>query len=172
MNKLAITAFLFFLLPHICEAQEKDQYDKKYDWRIRQEVLYGVYIPKDVGEAILQLNKLTDEESKNKFKAIPEEQVTEKLFFSLGRWITHNWGLFEGSRLSVYMQGIGVHHPDDMARFIITAYHRSLNKKPLEIKQLIEFYQEKAKKRKEERMKRGTILHEETRQREKPEGGQ
>jgi len=171
MNKSIFFLGAFLMCMPFCEAQEKDAYDKKYDWRIRQKILYGVYIPKDVNEAVLELNRLTDEESKKKYMELPEEQATKVLYFSLGRWITHNWGLFEGSRLSVAMQNMGIHHPDDMARFIMITFHRSLNKKPLEIKELIQVFQEKSKMEKEEKMKRGTIIHEETRQREKPEGG-
>lgn len=171
MNKSIFFVAAFLACLPFCEAQEKDAYDKKYDWRIRQEILYGVYIPKDVSEAILELNRLTDGESKEKYMAIPEEHVTNALFFSLGRWMTHNWGLFEGSRLSVAMQNMGIHHPDDMARFIMIVFHRSLHKKPLEIKELMKVFHEKNQKQKEERLKQGTIIHEETRQREKPGGG-
>lgn len=169
---MVTAVFLFFLSFNICEAQEKDDYDKKYDWRIRQEVLYGVYIPKDVPETFIQLNRLIDEKSKAKFKSMPEDQVDTKLFFSLGRWMTYNWSLYDGSRLSVHMQGLGIHHPEDMARFIMIAYHRSLNKKPLEIKELIEAFKEKEKRQKEERLKQGTIIFEETRIKDKPNGGQ
>jgi hypothetical protein len=171
MNKIAFSVIFLFLSLPFCEAQEKDEYDKKYEWRIRQEILYGVYIPKDVSDAIVQLNRLTDEESKLKYKSLPEDQVTGKLFFSLGRWITHNWGLFEGSRLSVSMQDMGIYHPDDMARFIMVVFHRSLNKKPLEIKALMKFYQEKYERQKEERIQNGTIIHEERRPAKKQDGG-
>lgn len=171
MHRTFFFGMLFLLSISICEAQEKDEYDEKYDWRIRQEVLYGTYIPRDVSDAIIRLNQLTDEESKKKYMSIPEEQVTHALFFSLGRWITHNWGLFEGSRLSVSMQAMGIHHPDDMARFIMVVFHRSLLKEPLEIKELVELFEEKNQKEKEERLKSGTIIHEETRKVDKPAGG-
>ena len=171
MIKPVVFCLSILMIPSFLQAQEKDAYDKKYEWKTRQEILYGVYIPKDVNEALLQLNKLIDEESKAKFKSLPEAEVNSKLFFSLGRWITYNWSLYDGSRLAVYMQNMGIYHPDDMAGFIITVYHRSLNQKPLEIKQLMKFYQEKNQKEKEKRQKRGTILFEEKRQLEKPEEG-
>jgi hypothetical protein len=162
----------------VCLSQEQpgggggggDPYQDKYEWRIRQEVLYGVYIPKDVNEVLLQMNKLVDEPSKAKFKQLTEEEATHKLFFSLGRWMTHNWGLYEGSRLSVHLQSLGIHHPDDMVRFLVMIFHRSLNRKPLEIKALIKFYQEKNEQNKQERLRKGTILHEEKRKATKPAG--
>lgn len=148
--------------------QSKNPDEEKYEWRLRQEVLYGVYIPKDVNEVFLELNKKMDEPSKNKFKSLDEEVGTHKLFFSLGRWMTHNWGLYEGSRLSKYMQDMGVHHPDDMVRFFMIAYHRNLNRKPLEIKELLQQIQEKEKLEKQERIERGTIIYEEKRKLKQP----
>ncbi len=143
--------------------QQNDPYEEKYQWRIQQEELYGVYIPKDVNDALIQLNKLIDKESKAKFKAMPEEQAVHKLFFSLGRWMTHNWSFYDGSRLTVYLQNMGIHHPDDMCRFIIRVYHRSLNKKDLGIKQLLEDIHAKEEARKAERLKKGVIIYEERR---------
>lgn len=175
-HTILILLLLIMGIRNACNAQEKDPYEEKYEWRIRQEVLYNVYIPADVNDAILQLNKLIDEESKGKYRQLPEEEITRKLFFSLGRWITYNWSLYDGSRLSVYMRELGIFQPDDMAGFIMIAFHRSLNKKPLKIRELVTYYQEKEKKEKEERLKKGTILFEEKRQLEKPapenKGGQ
>lgn len=156
------------LLPAQPPKQSKDPYQEKYEWRLSQEVLYGVYIPKDVNEVFLELNKKMDEPSKNKFKNLNEEAAAKKIFFSLGRWMTHNWGLYEGSRLSKYMQDMGVHHPDDMVRFFIIAYHRNLNRKPLEIKELLQQIQEKEKLEKQKRIESGTIIYGEKRKLKQP----
>ncbi|MEY3053337.1 MAG: hypothetical protein RLY31_3122 [Bacteroidota bacterium] len=126
---------------------ENDTYETKYAWRIRQEMLFGSYIPKDLQEVFLELNRKTDERSRQLFRSMPEDAAVEKLFFSLGRWMTHNWSLYEGSRLSRYFQELGVYHPDEMVSLIIVAYHRSLNRKPLEIKALIEEHQERSRLR-------------------------
>jgi hypothetical protein len=155
------TFFVFYTLRVFC--QTTDPYEEKYQWRIQQEVLYGVYIPKDVNDALLQLNKLIDKESKAKFKAMDEEQAVHKLFFSLGRWMTHNWSLYDGSRLSVHLQNMGIHHPDDMCMFLIRVYHRSLNKKELGIKELLEDIAAQEEARKAERRKKGVIIYEEKR---------
>ena len=172
MRNFLVAYFTLLLLPAICLAQEKeDPYQKKYEWRIRQEVLYGVYIPKDVNEAILVLSKLTDAESKTKFKNMSEEEAVSKLFFSLGRWISYNWSFHDGSRLAVNLQKMGIYRPDDMSRFIMVLFHRSLNKRPLEIKELLKIFHEKAELERNERLNKGTIIHEEIRQRPKPEDG-
>jgi hypothetical protein len=166
MKFLKIIIILLLSNNYCLRAQQvKDAFEKNYEWRIRQEYLYEVYIPKDVPDAFTQLNRLIEEPSKAKFKTMTEEEAAKKLFFSLGRWITHNWGLYEGSRLSYHIQQMGIHHPDDMTRFIIIAYHRSLTQKPLEIKELIKKFQEKETLEKETRAKRGTILYEEKRRR-------
>ncbi len=114
----------------------------------------------------VELNKKTAQESRQALKNAGEEEAARKLHFSLGRWIIYNWGFYEGSRLSHYLKGLGVSHPDDQAKFIITTYHRYLNNVPLAVKDLADFYREKRQKILEERKKKGTILYEEKRKRD------
>lgn len=143
-----------------------EEFEKAYKRRIRQEQLYGVYIPKDLTEVFIELNRKIDTESKAKFKALPENEAERKLYFSLGRWIIHNWGFYGGSRLSEYMnKQFNIHHPEKMASFIIIAYHRNLRRTPLEIKQLVTHFAEKKAKEEEARKKRGTVIYEETKKR-------
>lgn len=167
---------LFYLLSVICflltdlsaqrPPQNDAEFEKAYERRIRQEQLHGVYIPKDLADVFVQLNRKIDKESQVAFRSMSEEDAVNKLYFSLGRWIIHNWGFYGGSRLSAYMKrSFDVHHPEDMAAFLIIAYHRNLNRNPLEIKQLIEFFREKKAKDEEARRAKGTVIHEETRQR-------
>ncbi|PHN08398.1 hypothetical protein CRP01_00360 [Flavilitoribacter nigricans DSM 23189 = NBRC 102662] len=144
---------------------EKSALEQDYETRVRQEVLYGVYIPKDLAESFSELNKRTDADSRKKFTAMSEEDARHKLHFSLGRWIIHNWGFYGGSRLSKYLNDVGIFDPDDMARFIIITYHRELNGKPLGVKELVEGFQEVRKAEKEQRLKEGKVIHQETRKR-------
>lgn len=141
---------------------ETDQeFEESYNHRIQQEYIYNVYIPKDLTDAFIQLNKLIDAGSKEKFKTASEEEAVHKLYFSLGRWISYNWGFYEGSRLSHYLKGLGIYNPDDMSEFIIITYHRNLNRKPLDVKALIQTFQDKQKKEEEERLKKGKVIYEE-----------
>ncbi len=172
MNKISVI-FLFVAGFTASVAAQTDNAptmseEEKYAWRLRQEVLYDVYIPKDVNEVILELSKKIDAPSKAKFAALSEDAATSKLFFSLGRWMTHNWSLYEGSRLSKYMQDLGIHHPDNMVRFFIITYHRSITKKPLEVKELVKKFQEIEAEEKQKRLEKGTILHEEKKKVDKP----
>lgn len=147
--------------------QTKEALEKAYQKRINQEYINEVYIPKDLTDAFIQLNQLIDEPSRLKFKEVPEEEAARKLHFSLGRWISVNWGFYEGSRFSKFIRDIGIDNPDDMARFVIISYHRNLLRKPLDVKSQVAFYQEKRKKEKEERIKNGEVIGETTRQRKK-----
>lgn len=140
------------------------EYDKAYERRIQQEYLYGVYIPKDLSDAIVQLNKLAERESLQKFRMAEEEEAVRKLHFSLGRWMIHNWGFYGGSRLSHALKDMGLHHPDDMARLIIRSMHRSLNKKPIEVKAQIAVLQEAREAERKKRMESAEIIYEEKRQ--------
>lgn len=147
------------------EAEENDQLEETYESRIKKSELYGMYIPKDLADAFVELNKRTEEDGRIKFKNMTEADARQKLHFSLGRWMTHNWGFFGGSRLTKYLNDIGLYDPDDMARFIIITYHRELNNKPLGVKELIEEFQEMRLKEREERLKKGKVIHQETRKR-------
>lgn len=142
--------------------ETEKEFEEAYEWRIKQEMLNNVYIPKDLTDAFIQLNKLIDAESQAKFKNVPEEEAAQKLFFSLGRWITLNWGFYGGSRLSHFIKNLGIYHPEDMARFIIISYHRNLNRVPLNVKEQVKYYQEKQAAEQAERLKKGEVLHKET----------
>ena len=166
LSGLFLLIFTGLQAQHQDSTKTEDPYEKAYQERIKKEYLFGVYIPKDLADCFIQLNRLVDSPSRNKFKNMPEEAAATKLHFSLGRWIIYNWGFYGGSRLSNYLSKLGISNPDDMARFIIITYHRNLNKQKLEVKSLIEFFKKKKEKAIEERKKRGKVIHEERRKRE------
>ncbi|GJM34108.1 MAG: hypothetical protein DHS20C18_31090 [Saprospiraceae bacterium] len=159
---------LFLLLQTITGIAQKlpetdEEFEKAYQERIQQEYLFNVYIPADLTDAFVQLNKLIDQPSKEKFKSHPEAEAAHKLHFSLGRWIIHNWGFYQGSRLTHFLNGIDLFHPDDMARFIIITYHRNLNRQSLEVKALVAQLLERRQKEAQGRQKEGTVIHSEKR---------
>ncbi len=135
-------------------AQSKDEFEKNYQWRIQQATLAGVYIPKDLFDALKQLNKLTDSTSRLKFKLLNENDAEHKLFFSLNRWIVTNWGLYEGSRLGDYLKSNKIYFPEDQATAIIISWHRTLNGKDINFKEITSRLSDKRKKEKEERLKK------------------
>ena len=121
------------------------QYDAMYQERIKKTHLHGAYIPLDLTDAFVELKKRIETKDLEAFKNMPEQTATLRLHYSFGRWIIHNWGFYGGSRLSHYIKQFGITHPDDMAQLILSAFHRSLNSKPIELKELVSFYKDKRK---------------------------
>jgi hypothetical protein len=143
-------------------ADNLKQYQENYKWRIEQSSLVGQYIPKDLPDAINELNKLTDEASREKFKRLTESDAEHKLYFSLGRWVATNWSFYEGSRLSHYLKEVGITFPEDQAVAVIIAWHRTLNKKEINFKEIRDRLVEKRKKEHEERLRnKQTVIKEE-----------
>jgi len=155
-KRLLLLIFCFGTL-HPLFAQKNGDYYKKwkeeYNERIQKDYLFGVYIPEDMGDAFLQLNKLIDKDSKEKFQSAPEDVAVRKLHFSFGRWMIYNWQFYDGPRLSHSLKQLGIHHPDDMASVLIRTYHRYLNKKPLNIKDQVEAIEARKEKEREEKRK-------------------
>lgn len=143
----------------------EDEFERQYQQRIKQDVLNGVYIPKNLDDAIAQLNKLISPESKAKIKAIPEDSVCIYLHRRLGNWMIMNWSFYDGSRLSHYLRSAGITYPDDMADFLLLAYHRHLNGIPVNIKELVIYFREKRKAQFEAEQKTREVIHQETRKR-------
>jgi hypothetical protein len=125
--------------------------DSIYNSNIKKTKLYGVYIPKDLDDAFLELNRLSPPEAIEKLKTTDEVTMAKRLHFGLGKWISHNWNLTEGSRFSHYLKGLGLEFTDDMINFTLVSYHRFLMKKPQELKERATVYK---KKREEEAKKK------------------
>lgn len=181
---LTIAALFFFAIATV-RAQEytppgtEEQYQKQYAERIRKDRLNGVYIPKNLDDACRQLSALSSPESRERFKKLPEDSVSMYMHRSLGQWMIVNWSFYEGSRLSHYLRSAGVTYPDDMADFLIVAWHQQLNGQPIEIKALVQRFKEKRKKlweaEKQEKLQTGEVINEETRKKTppaKPSSGQ
>ncbi|MCB0559574.1 MAG: hypothetical protein H6573_28805 [Lewinellaceae bacterium] len=143
--------------------ETESEFDEGYQRRIRMEYIDGVYIPRDLSDALVQLNQLVDRDARASFKSAPEEVAVRKLHFSLGRWIILNWGFYEGSRLSHSLKGMGIYHPDYMARFIIRSFHRSLNGQPIDVKGQLEAIAAQQEQDRQKRIQQGTVLYQETR---------
>lgn len=143
VNRLFM-AFAFLLIhistsfgQELAPANNMEEYQKLYDYRIRQSHLNGTYIPEGLTDAFVQLNKLIAEADRKQLATYPEELVARNLEGTLGRWIVYNWGFEGGSRMSHFLKNIGLTHPNDMATFIIVTYHRTLNDQPLDVKPLV-----------------------------------
>ena len=168
MHKVfALLIFTLGFTIHSVEAQRAPSVDDPaevaYQKRILKSRINGVYIPKDLYDSFAQLNRLMDEPTRQQFKSMTEEEAGKKLYLIM--WMGNNWGMYQGSRLSHYIQNLGITNPEHKAHFLIITYHRELNKKELDIKERVEFYQMKVEEDKARRAKKGKVIHEETRQR-------
>lgn len=144
----------------------EEEFKARYQERIKESHLFGVYIPNDLEDAFRELDRLTPEASRSSFQKAPEDVVVRKLFFSLGRWMDHNWGLTEGSRLAEWFRQKGVFVPDDMIRVLIASWHRQLNGRPVELEAQVQAIQERIEKEREARRAKAPVISEERRKRE------
>src|SRR5688500_12549564 len=125
---LILSVMTFLAMP--VYGQTPEEFEANYTKRIKEEMLYGVYIPANLDDAHAELSRLAEAEGLIAFKIAPEDSIRRKLHFGFGRWIMTNWGLEEGSRISHYLKSKGVSIPDDMVMVIIVTWHRRLNGRP------------------------------------------
>lgn len=130
-----------------------NSFKKQYDKNIKKTRINGVYIPADMAEAFEELSTLAEDGGVAKFKSASEEIISRKLHFGLGRWISINWNLEEGSRYEYYLRNLGLTKVDHMIQFTIVSWHRHLLGKDLEVETRVAAYQkeleEELKARKE-----------------------
>ncbi|MBK9728182.1 MAG: hypothetical protein IPO86_08715 [Saprospiraceae bacterium] len=141
MRRKHYVGFLFIFMSACIWAQNTaDQYLKNYEARIKLERIDDVYIPKDLKDAIKELDRLTDTKTALELISSSEDTIASKLHFNLGRWMQIHWGLEEGSRLSFYLKNRGLSFPDDMMDLLIRCWYRHLKQLPLDDQQLIDHY--------------------------------
>ena len=91
------------------------------------EKINDIYIPRDLGEAFVELDKLLKDVDKAEMKALPKRDSMINYHMGLGMWMRNNWGLWSSSRLQTYFLLRGVTHPDDMSGVILDYYYDWLN---------------------------------------------
>ncbi len=148
-----------------------DDARKAYAKRLTQEKIDGHYIPSDVLDALRELDKITSTTSQTSYASRPEDFVVKKLYFSFGRWMGVNWGLYDGSRLSAHLRDLGVDQPDGQIELLMRMYHRHLTGKDLDVKELAMAYKEKRALEDTDRMRRATVIDSFTRSEPKPAAG-
>jgi hypothetical protein len=97
--------------------------------RMTAETVEGVYIPKNLGECFIELDKLLSEIDRKEMQALPKRDDMIGYHFSLGMWMRNNWVLWGGSRLQKYFIDKGVTDPEEMSTIILYHYHDWLNGK-------------------------------------------
>ncbi len=95
----------------------------------------GYYIPKDIDDAIRELNRILDSASIAEIKNYRNEEVASgSEHFGLGHMIRYMWKL-GGSR---FLHDTGLEEADYISGLVVTAYYRHLNSKPINLDELIE----------------------------------
>ena len=103
--------------------EEKEAYEK----RIVAESIDGIYIPKNLEECFLELNKLLKPKHIKEIKNLKYKVEVIIYHQELGRWMRNNWGLWEGSRLKQHLVEKGLGIPDNMSQIILEFYYDWLN---------------------------------------------
>lgn len=154
---LSLLVFLI-ALPLLALAQNEPSAAEAYERRLRQETLNGRYIPKDLPDAMATLERITGTDSQEAYAARTEDEVVRRLWFSFGRWLAINWGFYDGSRFSDYLRRLGVDTPDGQKEFVMRAYHRHLNGRDIDVRQLAEDYKARRAEADSLRVLEATVL--------------
>jgi hypothetical protein len=91
------------------------------------------YKPKNLDEAIEQLDKIIDAKDKEEIKHLTEDDFSIGQHFALAMWIRNEWGLWKEKELFHFFDSLGVDHPDNMSGIILRCYHRHLNGKDIDL---------------------------------------
>ena len=165
MTKNDNMKLLFSLLFSVCfltafaqsKEAEREAHVKAYQENITKSRINGVYIPRDIPDAIKQLKRKADAKALESFSGADEDMVAKKLHFGLGRWMIYNWNFEEGSRLSHNLSHLGLINADEMAQLLIRALHRDLNQLEIKEKEIAEAIIEKRERAKKERFDDHTL---------------
>ena len=88
------------------------------------------YIPRDLEEAVLALDKLISEEEKDELCKMGEDEFLAATHLGIGMYLRNEWGLWKKSELRKYFRRRGIFHPDDMSGEILKSYYKFLCQRP------------------------------------------
>lgn len=114
------------------EQVDKHQAIQKENYRIfvektKKDTINGHYIPENVEDCLLTLNKILKEKDIETLKKLKSREDVIEFHHGLGTWLRNNWGLWGGSRLQQYLLRKGLDHPDNMSHLILEFYYDWLN---------------------------------------------
>jgi hypothetical protein len=128
--------------------EEKDANEEIYMVRLNKDFLNGFYIPMNIEDCMVQLDKIMDENAKESFRIQEESKaVASAYLFNPGVWVRNNWGLCGGSRLQKYFSDQGVKEPEAMSWIILTCYYHLQNGKPIDLEKQVSNEMQKEKRR-------------------------
>lgn len=90
------------------------------------------YKPKNLEEAITQLDLMLEDEEKRMIIKVSEDEFLMNSHFGLGIWIRNNWDIWKGGELvNSLTRDIDppyFYHEDDLSSRILSAYYRHLKR--------------------------------------------
>lgn len=149
MEKIILSALCLIVSLLNVSAQTTEEAKYKINPTKDEKSTFGVYIPENLDDCFKELKKIISPALIEEMKTGKEADMA-KYHHSLGVWIRNNWGLWSNSRLKKYFNGLGIHHPDDMSGIILASFWRSLNNKPIQLKEQIKYYRDYWNKVKEQ----------------------
>lgn len=90
--------------------------------RLTAVTINGRYVPANLGESFVELDKLLPEIDRKEMHDLKTRQDMIRYHHGLGMWMRNNWGLWGGSRLQKYFSDKGMTHPEDMSSVILFFY--------------------------------------------------
>ena len=135
MRKKRKISFLVLLLIITTLVRCKDSETSKSN-----RILNENYIPKNLEEALNQIDFYVSDSLKLEIKKKSENDFISETHFGLGIGMRNNWNLWKGSDLSKYFNSIEIFHPDDMSAIMLTSYYRKLNNLDLKLDEQIAYY--------------------------------
>ncbi len=126
--KIVFVAVLVALATFHAQAQNnQNNTEKEYQQKLQKDSINGVYIPKNLKDCFIQLDKILSDKDKQTIKHLENREKTILLHHGFGTWLRNNWGLWGGSRLQQYLAQKGLNHPDDMSAIVLEFYYDWLN---------------------------------------------
>jgi len=108
------------------EIIEEQETQKK---RLVADSIDGIYIPRNLEECFIELNKILKPKDIETFKNLKDRDETVLYHLGLGMSLRNRWRLWTGSRLKQYFITKGIQHPDNMSGLILSFYYDWLNGK-------------------------------------------
>ncbi len=99
-------------------------------------------IPKTFEESLSSLDKLLNSKQKAYWRCHTTNEDITAWHFGIGSWLRNNWRLYAETNLPKSLVEMGMLHPDDMSKIILTSYVRQLRGEEMKVKQQIESHRQ------------------------------
>ena len=118
---------------------------------MEKEIMSETYIPKNLDECFVELNKMIHMDDIEIFQDTVKEDLS-CYHHGFGTNLRNKWGLWnEKSSLYKYFKQMGIFHADDMSGIIMTSLWRDMHGKDLRLDEQVRYYKDYWKNLKEKK---------------------